>query len=462
MSFSVVTEWTLFRSLLLALLASPVCLWLERGLRTSSRKTICLWLLVLPFLFPELLLGYLIAPFVMGRPWHAEFACCAVLFLRSVPVGVVALTGSPASAVSPAAIFVRRLKLQTLHDVGQLGLCYWHGPVRRMLPAWGLMFLTTFQDFEASALLGAASWTDRLFTEFATGLPLAESGRYLIPPLVIQLAVLTLVGWGLWRRTEGTGESDVDGERPTQPVAELLAERFALGVFLIGVAGPLLLLSRELSAGWTWLIRQPSAAAHLAEEICTAGLVSLVAGLAAWTIGQTTKSRILLLTAVPGLCGGLTVSLAMLWLSTHLFPDFLATTPVAWVLALVIWLLPRALLVQLWLQQQTDSAAMHLAALLRDSPDRHQRQTGQRWQWRWRVEPQIATVGLLCYWAYLDLTTAALLAPPGLASVVVRLYNFMHFGHSAAMTMEAAIVMILPALLWGVMMAAARRACELA
>ena len=64
--------------------------------------------------------------------------------------------------------------------------------------------------------------------------------------------------------------------------------------------------------------------------------------------------------------------------------------------------------------------------------------------------------GVLCYWAYCDLPTAYLLAPTGMASGLVRLYNFMHFGHSAAMSMEAAIVMLLPLALWGLVTAVAR------
>ena len=37
-------------------------------------------------------------------------------------------------------------------DWWELLRCHWHGPLRRMLPALGLMFLITFQEFEAAAL----------------------------------------------------------------------------------------------------------------------------------------------------------------------------------------------------------------------------------------------------------------------------------------------------------------------
>ena len=94
--------------------------------------------------------------------------------------------------------------------------------------------------------------------------------------------------------------------------------------------------------------------------------------------------------------------------------------------------------------------------LLESSPRNEAGPRPAAWRRRWQVEPQIAAVGLLCYWAYLDLTSASPPRPAGLQPVLVRLYNLMHFGHSAAMSIEAVIVMFLPVALWAAMMAAAR------
>lgn len=476
MNFTAACDWSLTRSLLVALLAWPACVALERGLRASRRPLLFLWLLVSPFLFPELLIGYLFAPWTAGRPWRAELLCSLVLLVRSAPIGVVTLWNVPATDVSPAALHLRRLKLRSITDAWELGRCYWRSSIRRALPALGLMFLITFQEFEAAALLGAISWTDQLFMEYATGLSLSDSIRFLIRPLAMQFAVLTLTGWSWWRPSGADSQLDREQERPVRPLTVHLAESACVLTFLIGVALPLCLLSREFTAGWTWLWTQPSAGRTLATEIATSGLVALVAGLAAFSVplfalraqspplprngGEEPKLEssvwLIVLLSLPGLCGGLTVSLAVLSMSSRLFPQWLAGTPLAWVLALVVWLLPRSLFLQAWLMRRSDPAAMHLLELLRRSPSSRQRGIAGRWRWRWRIEPQIAAVGLLCYWAYLDLTAAALLAPPGMASVMVRLYNFMHFGHSAAMTMEAAVVMFLPVILWGLMMAVAR------
>lgn len=462
MSFSAACDWTLARSLLVVLLAWPVCQWLERGVSGSSRSTGLLAILATPFLVPELLIGYLLAPWAAGFPWRSELACAAVLFLRSVPVGVIALWGTPASPISPQALHLRKMSCRTWRDRRQLLQCYLYGPIRRTLPSLGLMFLITFQEFEAAALLGSVSWTDRLFTEHATGLSLAASIRFLARPFAIQMVVLLIILWSLkglsW---SGVPEFPTADERNPTRFGESFSWGYAGGALVMGVIGPLALLSQRLADGWRWLMSQADAWEKLGTEICTAGLVGMVAGLAAWNVARGLLSKrcpgwVPAICSLPGLCGGLTVSLAFLWLSTRLMLHGLSSTPIVWVLALAIWLLPRAVLLQLWFARQTDPASMHLIELLRNSPNESQCRAARRWRWRWQIEPQIAACGLLCYWAYLDLTAAALLAPPGMASIMVRLYNFMHFGHSAAMSMEATLAMLLPLALGGLIMAAAR------
>jgi ABC-type Fe3+ transport system permease subunit len=60
---------------------------------------------------------------------------------------------------------------------------------------------------------------------------------------------------------------------------------------------------------------------------------------------------------------------------------------------------------------------------------------------------------VVCYWGYLELTPVAILAPPGMASAPMRLYNMMHYGHNyilSAMTLlaMAAPVVLLAIALW--------------
>ena len=143
-------------------------------------------------------------------------------------------------------------------------------------------------------------------------------------------------------------------------------------------------------------------------------------------------------------------------------------TPLPWVLALLVWLLPRAVLLRLWLAAVTRTEGVHLAELL-ESPvsssgestksiavDRTSSPTitepprsrihSADLLFRLRDQPQLLGMGLLCYWAYLDLPTAYLLAPSGMPSGLVRLYNFMHFGRSAALSAESLLFFGLPLL----------------
>ena len=132
-------------------------------------------------------------------------------------------------------------------------------------------------------------------------------------------------------------------------------------------------------------------------------------------------------------------------------------TPIPWVLALIVWLLPRAVLLHRWVAVMTQSAGTHLAEMLvrpdvvmHHPPSDAQaagavavaepepvRRAARNLLFRLRDLPQAMAIGLLCYWAYLDLSTAYLLAPSGMSSGLVRLYNFMHFGRSVALSTEA-------------------------
>lgn len=455
-SFAAICDWTFLRSLALALLAWPVCVVIECGLKASSRRMMYLSLVVGPFLFPELLLGYLIAPFAVGRPWRAELACDVILLFRAVPVGVLTLWISPPSAMSRAALYLARLSRRGFIDLLRY---YWQGPIRRALPAVGLMFLVMFQEFEAAALLGAVSWTDRLFTEHAQGLSLTDSLRYLARPLAMQLAVLAVIAMSLFRRHPAGDAVDQEAES-VSPATIAAAKLISAGWFVLGVIVPMVLLSRDLTSGWTWLVNRPEAVTNLIVELSTAALVGLVTGLLAWNLAflalRGSNPLNIAMLSLPGLCGGLTISLGLLHVSTWSVFRPLSATPVWWTLAATVWLLPRALLLHAWLAAHAEPASLHLVSMLRETPHAGQRRWASQQWWQWRVEPQIAAVAVLCYWAYLDLTSASLLDPPGMASVVKRLYNFMHYGHSAAMTMEATVAMLAPALAWGTILIAAR------
>ena len=206
----------------------------------------------------------------------------------------------------------------------------------------------------------------------------------------------------------------------------------------------------------------------LLQEIFIATVVSLCAGLAAWSltgfVQRSTEGRPALrrwwpLWLIPGLSGSLLLSMGVVALFQQAGLRWLYDTPAPWVLALMIWLLPRAVLVQLWLDTTRSTESLYLAEMLsRETPQaasganlpqpkspRNSRQASAL-LFRLRDQPQLMGMGLLCYWAYLDLSTSYLLAPSAMPSGLVRLYNFMHFGRSSALSAEAFLFFGIPVL----------------
>ncbi|WP_029247792.1 hypothetical protein [Schlesneria paludicola] len=493
--------WTLTRTFVLCLAAWPVIVLVERGLRqvATPQRPLVLTAILLPFLFPELLVGYTYRETALAHPKWAEWICAGLVFLRVITVGVVTLHASPASLIGPTALHNRWLlvrdHLTSRREWWQLWRCYWHGPVRRVQPALALMGLVAFQEFELAALLQTPSWTDWFITAQRLGLRQDEMLKRALWPVVMQLPIILLIMAGVSRRGRQSVvvSDEVERFRPAR-LGAFVTLYLAIAI-TFGCLIPLAMVVGNLPSGLKLLMRQSTQSLGLGREILIAGLVSLCTGLITWSAarmwtgqrsprsarGTGTEStnvrprqdmqgagvgerlvcqgqglrglwiaRQVLL--VPGLLGSLLLSLATVvcFQSSWLRPVY--DTPIPWGLALTVWLLPRAVLLRLWVESVSQTEAIHLAELLvneslvtsgQDTEDaRRARPAGSSRSsrdllFRLRDQPRILAIGLLCYWAYLDLSTAYLLAPSGMPSGLVRLYNFMHFGRSAALSTEA-------------------------
>jgi hypothetical protein len=220
-------------------------------------------------------------------------------------------------------------------------------------------------------------------------------------------------------------------------------------LLMIGCAIPMGLIGWRMLEGLLLLVRQRNQQLGLFHEIAISTAVSLCAGFTAWTISD--RSRwITTVGSFTGLFGSLLLSLGFVALFQHSWLRALYDTPMPWVLALVVWLLPRAAILRLWLHVIRNEEALHVARLLDDSPNR------RSLLWRLRDQPRFLAASLLCYWAYCDLPTAYMLAPTGMASGLVRLYNFMHFGRSAALSAEACVFFGAPVVLISLLYASLR------
>ena len=168
----------------------------------------------------------------------------------------------------------------------------------------------------------------------------------------------------------------------------------------------------------------------------------------------------------PGLIGSLLLSLMTVELFQQTWLRAVYDSPLPWVLTLIVWLLPRAALLNLWLEGTTKTESVHLAELLTQpepvvprTPETDISDTSKAVRsslrsdhlvsallFRLRDQPRLLGMSLMCYWAYLDLSTAYMLAPTKMPSGLVRLYNFMHFGRSAALSAESLFFFGLPLL----------------
>lgn len=473
MTFGAAVGGSLLRAMLAAVVVWPICLslaaWLQRAEGSARRRR--LWLVAGPFLFPELLVGYAAAPWVAGRPVLAEIVCGGLLALRVVPVGVVAGLLTPPATLSDSALHCRRLALRTARDWCALVRCLLAGPVVRALPALGLVLLVSFQEFELAALVRAVSWTDWLFVAQVGGLSLGGAWAAALAPTIAQTAGLLLIVWtarrlDVARLSRGPLASGEEW-RPRRR-DDWLSWGYLAVAWSVLIVWPLATLGGGLPAGLLQLFGQPLRLGGLLRELLVGLSASVVAAVAALALARRLTEphaaarlagwRLAAVVAlcVPGLSGSLILSLSLLAVFQSPALSVLYDTPLAWVLGLTLFLFPRALLCEAWRRQSGGDASTALAQILQTAGDVAQRRQGSALLWRLTGEPHLLSLGMLVYWGYLDLTTSYLLAPTGLPAGVVRLYNFMHFGRTAALSAEAALLLLTPLAAGGLIWRAAR------
>jgi len=469
MSLFAICWWTLVRTVVLCLIAWPICRRIERSLHAAPHR-VRPWLvvgLIAPGCFPELLVGYAFRDLALASPRWAEVLCGGLLLVRMIPVGTVALLIAPPPDPDSAALFCRRLLVRsptgTWRQCVEFVRCLWQGPVVRALPALALMSIVAFQEFELAALLQTMSWTDWFVTAERLGTERGEMLWQSLWPLLWQTPVL--LGVARWLSLNSQGRLNVRPMQSTElPTGRVVVWTGGICIVVLLVAGclvPLGMMGSRIVDGLALLARQRSQQLGLGREIAISLAVSICAGLTAWNLSARFPRLATGLLPL-GLFGSLLLSLGCVGLFQTSWLRPIYDTPLPWTLVLVLWLLPRAALLRLWLQSVRPDEAIHLAELLGDAshpgPDsRPRRRRSSGLLWRLRDQPQFLAMSLLCFWAYCDLPTAYLLAPTGMASGLVRLYNFMHFGRSAALSAEAIVFFGIPVIVCFLMLLVTRQ-----
>ncbi|HEY2250549.1 MAG TPA: hypothetical protein VGH74_05795 [Planctomycetaceae bacterium] len=515
MTLAAACGWSLFRSLIVALAAWPVCksqvAWLA-GMERRQRRLAWLVLLI-PFLCPELWAGFAWSGFAVrlaGTSFWGSFPFGLVtwplsaiesrdaavnellldllLFFRAVPVGTVAMYFAPPPPLSREAWYCRELaRIRTrsasegVSDVGAKSLPRWrfglvwrdfldrlrfglYGRFYTAIPAASLLFLVAFQEFELASLIGRPAWTVWLFDAQAGGLALSESLRLIVLPVVCQCVVIAPLLWMILTRRSNPSMLR-EHVRPKSQSAQMALWIIALGGVAVTCVVPAIQVGSETEAGLRSIIGNTVQLRMLLKEILIGMAYALAAALVAAVIAaglfrKAGTSRLaavgIVAAALPGLAGSLVLCLTLIQLLQLPLARFAYKTPLSLLTGLILFLLPRAMALRFLLSSSGNSTGLHLTRLLGESADSPVRDRAREvaWQMRWRGE--FWSVAVLSYWVFFDLTLAYLLAPVTIVSAPVMLYNQMHFGKNAILSALVFLTVLVPVLIFAAA-AAARR-----
>lgn len=457
--FTAVWTWTLFRSLVLILIALPFCGLVVRWFRSTRdwRSAVQWSLLIVPVLFPELLTGYAYGQMTrlqLTGPWIRELWFDLLLFLRVVPIGTLLWYWAPPTSISREAIHLRILAFRTTDSPIRrflTSLFYRvRGPGRAALFAGSGLFLWLFQEFELASLLAVKSWTVWLFDAQAEGLPLSES--------LTAVAFPAFASWviGFWCTLSLAGSRTqivADSSRP--PVLPLFLQ-VGLWIYLVGAAFliglyPFILIGLESLQGFAILIGNTLQFRGLMEGILVAMGSAIIATILTDLVAEILVIRIrkwwsgiALLVASFGLVGSLAVALSMIavFQLPVLLPLRETSAPV--IVGLMIWLLPRAIVMQGIRQFLRSPMSEHAAELLKTASDGKRQRASNHLNWLIRGRSQFGIRCLLFHWAYWELSLPHLLNPAGLVPAPVRLYGDAHFARNAVLTAKAGVILFVP------------------
>lgn len=372
--------------------------------------------LLAPYLTPTLLVGYAYGSFSLSLVRHpaangALYA--ALLWLKLTPVAAVVLAFTPQS-ISAEALHCRR-QLRGRED----WVFQWKaGCARAPMAAFALVFLFAFGEFEMASLMNVPSWTVALFDAHAGGLALGESLRLTMLPALCEAAVVGWVVWWLWRARPRV---EAHANRGTGVRHVWLGWLHLVVAFVVVFFVPAAIVLRGTMEGLAAVLQNFA----LGKEIGASLVFAVAATSVACVLARHRPAAAL---ALAGMFGSLVLSLVILAAVQLPVIRALRDTPVPVILALMLVLLPFAVVLRLLVEAWRPGSSLYLARLVGGSRARREL------VWRLKVRGQFWSAFLLFAWAYWDLTAGSILAPISMTPVTVRLYNLMHYGQTATLS----------------------------
>ena len=468
MSLEAECGWSLLRALAVAAIATPLAVLLEREIKCSDPgpRRWLVTILALPFLTPGFVVGYSYSNVTLDlvrSPLLNEAFYDLLLLIQVVPVGTLVLALAPPPPLGPTAIWTARLanRMKPGHVItgmrlGQL----WHGPARNRVPAFGLMALLVFHEFEIASLfrviaggrLTPASWSNALFELIALQ-RLGEQSPWDLwragwMPMLCSLALLSPLFALAWSARHERGGPAPTPRPPRTHLSRRTAWAWLAMAMLLGSVVPLCSLSldafsRESSVWATAPVLLPTLTHAALSLIPTLIVATIATVLTSWLLRKKWTASLLVL-SLPGMLGSLLLGLTLTWLLLLAAPVIPRHSIIALCLGQTLWLLPRAAMLVVLLAVLPTQESSHMARLLQQAPPGPQRTAG--WQLAWQQSGQRGAwmIGLICWWGFLELTLNELLASPNWLSVAHRMYQQMHFGRNAALSTTTLIVMLVP------------------
>jgi len=433
-----------------------------RGLLQGSgrRGRSLAWIALLaPYFTPTLLVGYAYSSFslcLVGHPFWNRLLYGVLVLMKFVPIAALVLHFAP-SPLSPQAVHCRRLLRRGrpgLRSAGSYLLFLARGPGRGWGVAFALVFVFAFGEFELASLMAIRTWSVSLFDAHAGGLALSGSLRLMAFALALEAGLLLAVIFML-RGSGGVAAAGAQRRPPAGGGRRLPAWAYLSAAALAVTVLPCAIVIRGTARGLLAVARDFVLGEDIAASLLLAGGSAFCAYLVAgWCAAPAMASRSgrggalmrAFAFAVPGLLGPLVLSLLMVFLFQALGLRALYDSPAPLVLTLTLVVLPFAVLLRILLGRLRGGQALHAAQLLRSSLSGGVRRWRRRlvWQLRWRAEFWV--VFLLFCWGYFDLTASAILAPPGMTPVTVRLYNLMHYGQTQVLSAMVCVAFAVPVL----------------
>lgn len=473
--------WSLCRSLLVGLLALIPLTALQSVLsaeRSLPRRR--LWLLTAmgPFFVPELLTGfqYRLTAASLAASGDlrvhlvlTELLYGSLLIFRAVAVGMLLQAILPPTrGVSPALHLWGMLRGTGDRWAWWLG---WGrlqvtGRWRALLVSWCLMSLVSFQEFETAALMQIdrhpVTWTVWLFDAQAAMQPLTQSLRQCVLP--VGLAIVLLLPLLLTPR-DRTGRGSQEATQPTGQQPGLGAALWVSRVYVIVAALLLVILPLGRSlipalAGLGWMLKDSRLVLQSVQQVLVSAGFAVTAAVIGLSLCELLRPRggemrtgwrecLLTVLLLPGLAGPLMLSLTLLNIFQWGIFRWLYDTWLPLLLGQVLFILPRAFALSVFLRGLSQREATYAGELLRSSGYREIRKTGDSLVWYLRDVRWLLGGLLLTQWCFWDVTVSSLLRPVTLEPVVTRLYNEMHFSRTEALLGLSFLAAVTPVVLWG-------------